>query len=192
MPYKMTFYASEDELSIKLLNILSGLVREVGNRCKLSSKYFLPSETLTLVKITLPTTLGKSEELECEVWTTVRTYEEYMKKKFGLKSLPALKVGREVLTGSHVLDIALDLHTLLSGSPNVTAERVFYQLATTIQRLVEKEKIKATVLYSDIVKSTISERLAELERLLKEGKIKEETYKKMKLVLKEIMGKYEE
>ncbi|MCS7125781.1 MAG: hypothetical protein NZ929_02580 [Aigarchaeota archaeon] len=193
MPYKIIFYTSGDELSNKVLKILNGLIREVRNRSKLSSRDVWPAHAVTTVKVSLPSTLGKSEELELEIWTTLKNYEEDMKTKFGLSGIPSVKIGDKILSSLQVLDIASDIHALLTSNTYTTAEQIFYHLATTAQSLSEKELKRAVeaeeVFSSNIFRATISEKMANLDKLLKEKKIDEETYKKMKRVYEELLGK---
>ncbi|MEN2975347.1 MAG: hypothetical protein ABDH32_07220 [Candidatus Caldarchaeales archaeon] len=175
MPYKITFYTSEDETSNKVLRILNGLIRDLKDRSKFSSKDIWPAHAVTTVRISLPSTLGKSEELEFEIWTTLKNYEEDMKTRFGINGIPAVKIGEKILTGPYVLEIASDIHALLTSSTYINAEQIFYHLATTAQSLVEKELKKEAeaeeVFASNIFRSTISERMAKLEKLLKEKRL---------------------
>lgn len=191
MPFKITFYVSEDELSEKLVDILEGLVREVRSRSKISVRDFIPGKTLTTVKITIPTALGTSEELECEVWATQKKYEDDMRRMFALKSLPALRIGREVFTGPHVLEIASSLREMLAGKAKAPAEQVFHYLATisigSAERVL-KEAIDAEAI-SDLLRATMREKMGKLENMLREGKISRETYEKMKRIYEEIFGR---
>ncbi|MEM1561222.1 MAG: hypothetical protein QXN35_06685, partial [Ignisphaera sp.] len=63
----------------------------------------------------------------------------------------------------------------------------------TAQRIVEKDLKKEVevkeISESNILKASINERVAKLDKLLKEGKIDEETYKKMKRLYEELLGK---
>ncbi|MEM2794038.1 MAG: hypothetical protein QW511_05225, partial [Candidatus Methanomethylicia archaeon] len=91
------------------------------------------------------------------------------------------------------LEIASDLHSLLTSTANITGEQILYHLAATAQRIVEKDLKKEVevkeISESNILKASINERVAKLDKLLKEGKIDEETYKKMKRLYEELLGK---
>jgi len=193
VPYKIYFYLSQDELSNKLLKILDELIKDVRNKSKISSRDIWPASAVTNVKIFLSSVLGGREELECEIWTTLREHEEGMKRRFGLTSLPAVRIGEKIFTGLSTLEIASDLHSLLTSTANITGEQILYHLAATAQRIVEKDLKKEVevkeISESNILKASINERVAKLDKLLKEGKIDEETYKKMKRLYEELLGK---
>ena len=196
MPKKIIFYTSDDELSSKVLRILNGLIGEVKNMAKLSSRDQWPAFSITSVKITLPSTLGKSEELECEIWTAPKRYEESLKTKYGLVGLPAVRIGDSVFVGEHAISIASDLHTLLTASKFTSAEQILYHLAATAKSLGEAQMEEARkkielkeAPISNVFRQTISEKLSNLEKLYKEKKIDEETYRKMKKTYEELLGR---
>lgn len=196
MPRKITFYISEDDLSIKLLKILNGMVGEVKDRVKLSTRDFWPAFAVTNAKISLPSALGRSEELECEIWTSPKDYEEAMKTKFGLTGIPATKIGENIFIGEHAVTIASDLHTLLTANKYISAEQILYHLAATakslaeaqIQEVREEVELKEASL-TNVFRQTISEKLSNLEKLYREKKIDDETYRKMKKTYEELLGK---
>jgi len=195
MPRKITFYASEDDLSSKLIKILNGLIREIKDTAKTSSRDMWPAFAITTVKITLPSTLGVREELECEIWTSPKNYEEVLKTKFGLSGIPAVKIGDNIFVGENAVGIASDLHTLLTANKYTNAEQILYHLATTAKSLAEtqiKEAEKEIELreasVTSVFRQTIKEKLSSLEKLHMEKKIDEETYRKMKKTYEELLG----
>ena len=195
MPRKITFYASEDELSSKLIKILNGLIREIKDTAKTSSRDMWPAFAITTVKITLPSTLGIREELECEIWTSPKNYEEVLKTKFGLAGVPAVKIGDNIFVGENAVGIASDLHTLLTANKYTNAEQILYHLATAAKSIAEtqiKEAEKEIELreapVTSVFRQTIREKLSSLEKLHMEKKIDEETYRKMKKTYEELLG----
>ncbi len=195
MPRKITFYASEDELSSKLIKILNGLIREIKDTAKTSSRDMWPAFAITTVKITLPSTLGIREELECEIWTSPKNYEEVLKTKFGLAGVPAVKIGDNIFVGENAIGIASDLHTLLTANKYTNAEQILYHLATAAKSIAEtqiKEAEKEIELreapVTSVFRQTIREKLSSLEKLHMEKKIDEETYRKMKKTYEELLG----
>lgn len=196
MPRKIIFYASEDDLSTKLIKILNGMVSEIKNIVKLSARDVWPGFAVTNVKISLPSALGRSEELECEIWTSPRDYQEAMKTKFGLTRIPAVKIGENIFTGEYAVTIASDLHTLLTASKYISAEQMLYHLAATAKDLAETQvqedrreiEVKEASL-TNVFRQTITEKLSNLEKLYKEKKINDEAYRKMKKMYEELLGK---
>ena len=195
MPRKITFYASEDDLSSKLIKTLNGLIREIKDTAKTSSRDMWPAFAITTVKITLPSTLGVREELECEIWTSPKNYEEVLKTKFGLSGIPAVKIGDNIFVGENAVGIASDLHTLLTANKYTNAEQILYHLATKAKSLAETQIKKAEkeielreASVTSVFRQTIKEKLSSLEKLHMEKKIDEETYRKMKKTYEELLG----
>jgi hypothetical protein len=196
MPRKIAFYASEDDLSNKLIKILNGLISEIKSTAKISSKDMWPAFAETTVKILLPSTLGVKEELECEIWTSPKDYEEVLKTKFGLAGIPAVKIGDNIFVGESAIGVASDLHTLLTSNKYATAEQILYHLAATAKSLAEtqmKETEKEIELteaaVTSVLRQTISEKLSSLEKLYREKKIDEEPIRKMRKTYEELLGR---
>ncbi|MEM2548804.1 MAG: hypothetical protein QW810_08160 [Nitrososphaerota archaeon] len=183
-------------MSIKLLKILNGMVGEVKDIAKMSTRDVWPAFAVTNVRVSLPSALGRSEELECEIWTSPRDYQEAMRTKFGLTTIPAAKIGENIYTGEHAVTIASDLHTLLTANKYTSAEQILYHLAATAKSLAETQireareeiELKEAPL-TNVFRQTISEKLSNLEKLYKEKKIDDETYRKMKKTYEELLGK---
>jgi hypothetical protein len=182
MPRKITFFAfhmhEEDDFSNKLLRILSGLVNEVKDIVKLSSREVWPAFAVTNVKILLPSALGGGEELECEIWETSKNYEELMKRKFELTSVPAVKIGDDIFVREHAVSIASELYTLLTTRRYISSDQILYHLVATARPPV-----------TSVLRQTISEKISSLEKLYREKKIDEETYRKIKKTYEEILGR---
>lgn len=193
MPYKLYFYLSEDELSGRILTTLEQLIGDLRDRVKVSSRGFWPADVVTNVRIALPSAFGRKEFLELEIWTTTKDYENGLKQRFRLSGLPAARIGEKTVSGSRILEIASNMRTLLSGDTPTTAEQVFYQLATTVQgRAEEEEKTEAAgVFTSNILRVAMSEKMAKLEKMLRDKIIDEETYRKMRRIYEELLGERE-
>jgi translation elongation factor EF-G len=115
MPRKIVFYASEDDLSNKLIKILNGLISEIKSAAKISSKDMWPAFATTIVKILLPSTLGVREELECEIWTSPKNYEEERGANIVIAKMPVS-----------------DMFGFDSSLKSATSGRGFYSLIETV------------------------------------------------------------
>jgi len=193
MGRRISFFVTEDEVSRKTIDLLNGLVEELKDKVKVSSTSFIGS-ALTNMKVKLESSFGKYEELEISVHAILNDYMEAFKSRFGLPELPAVRFGEQVFTGEDVANVASDLRSLLTSGTYLTAEQVFYHLANYIQRLAEIEERKAairaaeTLGESNVYRAALRDRMAKLERLLNEGRIDVETYRKMKQVYEELLS----
>lgn len=193
MAGQISFFLGEDDTSNKIVKLLDNLAKELKKNVKVSSTSFIGS-TLTKMRIRLKSSFGKHEDLEIEVYTVLNQYRGFFESRFGLRNFPAVKFGEHLYTGPEVLNIASDLCSLLTSKTQLTAEQVFYYLADYSKRLAEAEARKAAVQAAqslggaNVYRAALRDRMAKLNKLLEEGKIDDETYRKLRRVYEELLS----
>ncbi|MEM4668594.1 MAG: hypothetical protein QXD35_05790 [Nitrososphaerota archaeon] len=190
---KIIFFLSEDKLSGKLENFLNEFISKVKDRISVSSRTVWPGHIITSIKIRLLSELAKYKDLEFEVWKILKIHEREVKKTFDLEELPAIKIEKKIFSGNLSLEIASNLFSMLSSMKDIRFEEVLYSLTHITQTLVKAETVgeveeKKPITY-ETFRKTVDEKLRELEKMLREKKIDEETYKKMKSAYEELLKK---
>jgi len=113
---------------------------------------------------------------------------------------PAAILDGQAYAGEEALKIASRLHSLLEGSREVSVDGLISGLkGLSVQEPVTESRIATmepapspagdkVLLESNVIRAGISECLAKLERLREEGKIDENTYRKMREIYSELLG----
>ena len=193
MAGQISFFLGEDEVSKRIVKLLDNLVRELGKNVKVSSTNFIGS-TLTKMKIGLKSSFGKLETLEIEAYTVLNQYRRLFESRFGVREFPAVRFGEHIYSGREVMNMASDLYSLLTNKTYLTAEQVFYYLADYSKRLEEIEARKAAIQAAEklssanVYRAAYRDRMAKLNKLLEEGKIDDETYRKLRKVYEELLS----
>jgi len=193
MPRRISFYLLGDEASRRIIRMLESLAEELKDEIKITSSNYI-GLTATRMRLKLKSSFGKHDELEIEVNNILEGYEEVFKSRLGLKGFPAARLGDQVHVGDDAVNIASDLCSLLTSKSYLTAEQVFYYLSAYAQRvketITEKEPVQAKKSLGsvNVYRAALEEKIVKLEQLRRQGKIDEETYRKIRGIYEELLG----
>lgn len=192
---RIQFFLAGDELSKRMLRIIDRvtrlLIERFGPRVTSSSRDFIAYVLTTSI------IQGAADTIQLDVYFVLEAYREELKAKFGVMDFPAAILDGQAYAGEEALEIASRLYSLLEGSRGVSDD----ELVSGLKRLGIQEslvesgvepassQVESKVLFeSNVIRVGISECLAKLEKLRGEGKIDENTYKKMKEIYSELLG----
>ena len=193
MPRRISFYLLGDEASRRIIRMLESLAEELKDEIKITSSNYI-GLTTTRMRLKLKSSFGKHDELEIEVDNILEGYEEAFKSRLGLNGFPAARLGDQVYVGDDAVNIASDLCSLLTSKSYLTAEQVFYYLSAYAQRvketIAEKEPVQAKKSLGsvNVYRAALEEKIVKLEQLRRQGKIDEETYRKIRGIYEELLG----
>jgi hypothetical protein len=196
--YRIQFFIAGDELSKKMLRTIDGvtklLTERFGQRIMLSSRDFIAYVLTTNI------IQGAADAIQLDVYFVLEAYREELKAKFGVADFPAAMLDGQAYAGEEALKIASRLHSLLEKSREVSVDELISGLkGLSVQEPVTESGMAAMepapspaedkVLFEgNVIRAGISDCLAKLERLREEGKIDENTYRKMREIYSELLG----
>lgn len=146
MPRTVSFFIVEDELSNKIASILNDLINRIKDSARIRYTETI-GMSMTNVRIGLKSALGKEDALELRIHAILRAYAESFRLRYGLPGVPAVKLGETVRWGADALTVTLNLYSLLVEESALTAEQIFYNMASYIQgpagaeSALEKEEV---------------------------------------------------
>jgi predicted regulator of Ras-like GTPase activity (Roadblock/LC7/MglB family) len=132
MPYTLSFFIAEDELSDKIASILNDLIGRIKDSAKIRYSESI-GMSMTSVRISLKSALGREDTLELRIHSMLGKYVDSFKLRYGLPGVPAIKLGEAVRWGSEAVEITSKIYSLLVGGGASTAEQIFYSIANYIQ-----------------------------------------------------------
>jgi len=132
MPYMLSFFIAEDELSDKIASILNDLIGKVKGSAKIRYSESL-GMSMTSVRIGLKSALGREDTLELRIHSILGKYVDSLKLRYGLPGIPAVKLGEAVRWGPEAVEITSKIYSLLAGGGASTAEQLFYSIANYMQ-----------------------------------------------------------
>jgi len=196
--YRIQFFIAGDELSKKMLRTIDGvtklLTERFGQRIMSSSKDFIAYVLTTNI------IQGTADAIQLDVYFVLEAYREELKAKFGVADFPVAILDGQAYAGEEALKIASRLHSLLEGSREVSVDELISGLkGFSVQEPVNESGMAAMepapspaedkVLFEgNVIRAGISDCLVKLERLREEGKIDENTYRKMREIYSELLG----
>jgi len=160
MPYTLSFFIAEDELSDKMASILNELIKKIKDTAKIGYSMYT-GVSVTSVKISLKSALKKEDTLELKIYSILGAYVESSKLRYRLPGIPAVKLGEATRWGSDAVEVASRLYSLLAEQGASTAEQLLYSIIDYMQgprevREMPKEQA-ALEASATIQRSTIQE-----------------------------------
>ena len=140
MPCTLLFFIAEDELSNKMASILNDVIGKVKDSAKIRYSEYT-GMLVTSVRIGLKSALRRDNIPELKIHSILETYVDSFKLRYGLPGIPGVKLGETVRCGSDALAITSELYSLLANRDMMTAEQIFYNIASYMQGLGEVKEM---------------------------------------------------
>lgn len=132
MSYTLSFFIAEDDLSNKMASILNDLIGRIKGSAKIRYSDSI-GMSMTNVRIGLKSALGREDILELKIYSILGAYVDSFKLRYGLPGFPAVKLGETVRWGAEAITAASKLYSLLAEGGTLTAEQIFYNIASYMQ-----------------------------------------------------------